>query len=78
MLTVELKDALNLTRCEVEIFCDKEGLELLFKNLENLRLRGGHVHLMTPSWSGKELTEEKQRPSNTLINHLCIFLKPPE
>lgn len=60
----------------VEIYCDKEGLEFLIQRLFTLKKNGGHEHLMTPSWSGNELTETKQAVDNELINHLCIILKP--
>jgi hypothetical protein len=72
ILTVEL----NRAKESVEIYCDKEGLELLRRRLEVLSERGGHEHLMTPSWAGTELTEELQRAGNTLINHLEIMVKP--
>lgn len=60
----------------VDIFCDKEGIELLLKKLTFLINNGGHVHLMTPSWAGNELTEDKQGTDTVLINHLKITLKP--
>jgi hypothetical protein len=33
-----------------------------------------HEHLMTTSWSGSELTEEKQGKNNKLINKVTIFV----
>lgn len=59
----------------VEIHFDQEGLDLLIGRLESLRQRGkqDHEHLMTPSWAGNELTEEKQGSDNELINHLCLI-----
>jgi hypothetical protein len=60
----------------IEIFCDREGLELLMRKLSVLAEKGGHVHLMTPAWSGNELTEEKQSDTSELINHVVIALKP--
>jgi hypothetical protein len=61
---------------DVEIFCDREGLEVLLKKLNFLGKNGGHVHLMTPSWAGNELTEETQGNGTDLINHLRIAIKP--
>ena len=60
----------------IEVYCDNEGLDLLIRNLNNLKKNKGHLHFMTPSWAGNELTEEKQNRENTLINHLKINLKP--
>ena len=60
----------------VEIHLDREGLDLLIDRLMKLRQNGGHDHLMTPSWSGWELTEDKQGTENDLINHLHIRLRP--
>jgi hypothetical protein len=60
----------------VEINCDEGGLDLLIRKLQMLKKNGGHQHLMTPSWAGDELTENKQGPDNILINHLRIALAP--
>lgn len=70
MLTVEI----NKKDESIEIFCDKEGIELLTKKIRILSEKGGHVHLMTPSWAGNELSEEKQGLENELVNHLRIVL----
>ena len=59
---------------ELFVFCDAAGLEQLIQQLEILKRHKGHVHLMTPSWAGKELTENKQLPDSTLVNHLRITL----
>lgn len=67
ILTVEYDDADT-----VEIHCDQEGLSFLIGRLVLLRDRGGHEHLMTPSWSGWELTEEVQGKNNRLINQLIV------
>lgn len=72
MLTVEI----NKKDESIEIFCDREGLELLTKKISTLSEKGGHVHLMTSSWAGNELSEEKQGSGNELVNHLRIVLKP--
>ncbi len=70
LLTVEYKKE------EVEIYADVQGLDLLIERLLLLKKRGGHEHLMTPSWGGNELTEQKQSPANELIHHLCIMIQP--
>ncbi|MDT8071089.1 MAG: Imm32 family immunity protein [Terriglobia bacterium] len=70
MLTVEYGNDV------VEINCDEPGLDLLIRKLQLLKQHGGHQHLMTPSWAGDELTEEKQGPENILIHHLRIALAP--
>ena len=72
MLTVEY----NKIRKRIEIYCDSEGLEILINKLNSLKKNKGHTHLMTPSWAGYELTEEKQGGErNILINHLKIIMK---
>ena len=74
LLTVE-----NDKEEKIEIFMDVEGLDLLVDRLNKLRRNaemGDHDHLMTPSWAGWELTEDKQGVDNELINHLCLILKP--
>ncbi len=62
----------------VELHLDEEGLDLLVDRLMKLRKHNEpeHDHLMTPSWAGWELTEEKQDAENELINHLTIFCHP--
>ena len=57
---------------ELDIVCDDEGLEVLLAKLLKLKKSGGHTHLMTPSWAGDELTEEKQTDHGDLINHVRI------
>lgn len=53
-LTVELQKG---SSPEVALCFDREGLDLLIRKLEWLRSRVDHLHLMTPSWAGNELTE---------------------
>lgn len=58
---------------EVAICFDEEGLELLEYRLKLLRHGKipNHDHLMT--WSGDELTEEKQGDDrDILVNHLRL------
>ena len=81
ILTVEIgkKEIIEkkIDRIEVEIYCDEKGIDLLIDELIKLKKYGGHTHLMTPSWAGNELTEEKQGgDENILVNHLCIIMKP--
>ncbi|MEI8376734.1 MAG: Imm32 family immunity protein [Planctomycetota bacterium] len=59
---------------ELDIVCDSEGLNSLIDRLVKLRDRGGHTHLMTPSWAGDELTEERQTDNGVLVNHVRIVL----
>lgn len=61
---------------ELAIVCDSEGLDSLIAHLQVLKRDGGHIHLMTPSWAGDELTEEKHMPDSDLINHLRVVLLP--
>ncbi|MFN8598016.1 MAG: Imm32 family immunity protein [Anaerolineae bacterium] len=72
LLTVEH----NKREDSIEVFMDKEGLDFLSKRLETLRKHGGHEHLMTPTWAGNELTEDKQGKNNDLIHHLRLILQP--
>lgn len=72
LLTVEYNEKEGV----VEIYSDREGLDLLIARLSSLRNHGGHDHLMTPSWAGTELTGARQGAENELINHLCIVLRP--
>lgn len=77
-LTVELalhekKEITPESIKEVAIFCDEDGLELIIRCLESLHGKRDHEHLMTPSWAGDELTEEKQGGRDyMLVNHLRI------
>jgi hypothetical protein len=61
---------------QLEIYCDRDGLATLLRELGILSERGGHAHLMTPSWAGQELTEERQGQHTTLIHHVVIRLRP--
>lgn len=63
----------------VDIYMDEEGRNLLINSLNKLRDqigKGDHDHLMTPSWAGYELTEEKQSSDSELIHQLNIVLRP--
>jgi hypothetical protein len=74
MLTIELRDAekANAGMAEVEIFCESEGLTLLSKQIDALMSGSTHVHLMTPTWAGNELSEKTAGKGTTLIHHLRI------
>lgn len=61
---------------KVDISCDHEGLLKLKELIEGLlatKEKNDHLHLMTPSWGGSELTEEKPQEGYKLINHLKIY-----
>jgi hypothetical protein len=57
---------------EVEIYCDREGLDSFIFYLESLRKNGGHIHLKTPAWAGSELSEKLQGRDTILVNHVCL------
>ena len=77
MLTVEIKDPDKVSdgSSEIEIYCDQEGLEELKRQLGFLDKGKTHVHLMTESWAGSELSEKKQGARNALVHHLKIAFK---
>ena len=61
-----------------EVHLDEEGLDLLVERLSKLRKHQepDHDHLMTPSWAGTELTEDKQSADNDLIHMLTVYYHP--
>ncbi len=65
---------------ELHIHCNREGLEALQQILHRLAESSApvprHDHLMTPSWAGDELTEEKQGDDTTLLNKVTVRLWP--
>lgn len=63
MITFEINDKKD----ELEIHLDKDGLKKLQKILEAVQVEKD-LHLMTPSWGGNELDEDKQNISGDLIN----------
>lgn len=74
LLTVEKE---KLDQGEVAICFDAEGLEFLIEELSKLREKRDHRHLMTPSWSGNELTEVPQGgDSYELCNSLRLVSLP--
>ena len=64
----------------LEVFVDREGISLLKAVIEKIERHNGpwHEHLMTPSWSGNELTEVIMGEGNTLVNQVTISLMPEE
>jgi hypothetical protein len=75
LLTVELVE-----EGVAEVHLDEEGLDLLVDRLTKLRghQESEHDHLMTPSWAGTELTEEKQGADNDLIHMLTVYCHSPQ
>jgi hypothetical protein len=64
MITAELfNDA-------VELYLDDAGIDALIAQLQSLRGQTTHIHMMTPTWGGKELGEAVRHGS--LVNHLII------
>ena len=78
MITIEIKDAhqIDANLAEVEIYCDKEGLDELRRQLEFLGKGESHVHLASPSWAGKELGDTPFGDGNILIHQATIFKVP--
>ena len=55
---------------------NNEGICSLINELNiliNSRREQDHIHLMTDSWGGKELSEIPQCPKSILINHVKII-----
>ncbi len=59
---------------ELNIHCSENGLKRLIKILNQVLEAREHEHLMTPSWGGKGLTEEKQGKDSTLLNKVTVHL----
>lgn len=57
----------------IEIYGNEEGLRNLIKIIERVINYKYHEHLMTPSWSGYELTDEPQGNDTTLVNKVTII-----
>ncbi|MCC3304842.1 immunity protein 32 [Sneathiella sp. HT1-7] len=60
--------------CEVQIYCDREGLASLITKLSRLKEAGDHIHLMSSSWGPGDLDEDKYVAENDLAHHLRISL----
>ncbi|MDJ0651879.1 MAG: Imm32 family immunity protein [Simkaniaceae bacterium] len=52
----------------------EKGLEKLKDVIDSLMNKNNHdhIHLMTKSWGGDELSDDKQCSENGLINHVKI------
>lgn len=61
-----------------EIHFDEEGGELLMDRLSKLlrHKEPEHDHLMTPAWSGWELTEQKKNREADLVHMLNLRFWP--
>ena len=57
---------------EIEIHGNVEGLTRLMNVIRGVIENQTHEHLMTPSWSGNELTEEIQGENTKIINKVSI------
>jgi hypothetical protein len=65
MISVELFNS------AVEMQLDDAGIDDLIRKLHSLRGLKTHLHFMTPSWGGKELSESAVHGEQ--INHLIIY-----
>jgi len=65
---------------EIEIHADKQGMKDLIyylkRMLDSKSKLPNHDHLMSNSWGGGELTDDKQGEDNILINKVTIRLWP--
>lgn len=72
LLTFEL----NSDGDEIDIHCNEVGLyylkDIIENLLNNIKLKKDHSHLMTKSWGGDGLTEEKQSSSSTLLHKVTF------
>lgn len=73
MVTFELTENKDC----LEIYGDKDGLLKIAKIFSGLaeEKSSGHLHLMTKNWGGVTLSNEKQMPTNNLLNHVAVHLK---
>ena len=60
----------------LEIHGDRMGLIELVKLVQHVLAGSQHEHLMSASWGGDELSEDKQGDKNRLINSVKIMLWP--
>ena len=65
---------------KVEIIMNDVGIKELISQLEYLLNQKGpdHVHLMTESWGGDELTEGKCEDGYKLINQMKLYRRETE
>ena len=68
MLTFEY----NENDATLEVFFDAQGRRQLISVLERIQAPGDHEHLMTPSWSGYELSEKVHSKDNKYLNMVTL------
>lgn len=59
ILTLEIKEQSPINESELVLCFDDEGIGILISKIQSLMGTKDHLHLMTPSWAGDELTEDK-------------------
>jgi hypothetical protein len=59
---------------EVEIYLDRESLQLIIEDFRSLKERGDHLHYFSPQWGGYELTGQVVREGNAVASHLRVTL----
>ncbi|UTW45363.1 immunity protein 32 [bacterium SCSIO 12696] len=57
---------------ELSIHFDDLGLNNLISVLLQIKEKAGHEHLMTPSWGGNELSEDRQSEESRLLNRITL------
>lgn len=73
LITVEFKEGDNPSEGEIALCFNNDGIDFLINKLSLLRRKKDHDHLMTPSWAGIELSENKQGGKEyKLIHHLRL------
>lgn len=60
----------------IEVHGNEEGLRFLIVTKQKLVSmdKQDHLHLMTPSWGGNELTDDMQGKDNELVDMVKVFL----
>jgi hypothetical protein len=75
MLSFEIRRS-EAASDELDVVCDREGLESLLAQLRLLQLgKTDHVHLMAESWGGTHLDEDTSNPSSSPIRHVKVLLR---
>ena len=76
-LSVEIEKREEADPSVVEVYLDREGLDLLLYKLEELKnnmSEGEHVHLMAESWGVEdELSDKVLGVNTTSIKHVKII-----
>lgn len=80
MLSFELKRSVGGNDPdELEIHCDRHGLESLLAQLLLLKEgRTEHVHLMAPEWGGTHLDDLPQDANRVGLRHVKVLLRSRE